>query len=174
MFLERGEGREREGEKHQCVASRAPPTGDLACNTGMCPNWELNQWPCASQAGTQSTEPHQPGLSMPSSSHWLLPLPGSLFLPPPHLPIIVADSYALRSQLKCHLLLGASMITSSDETQPSSMRPHSFSTKSSWVISSATWFIIYNYPCWIKPYENKESKLFLATPPVPGTEPGTQ
>ena len=22
-----------------------PPTGDLACNPGMCPDWELNQWP---------------------------------------------------------------------------------------------------------------------------------
>ena len=29
---------EREGEKHQCVvASRMPPTGDLACNPGMSP-----------------------------------------------------------------------------------------------------------------------------------------
>ena len=42
IFRERGrEGRER--EKHQCVvASRAPPTGDLACNQGMCPAWESN------------------------------------------------------------------------------------------------------------------------------------
>ena len=31
-------GGEREGEKHQCVvASHKPPTGDLACNPGMCP-----------------------------------------------------------------------------------------------------------------------------------------
>ena len=30
LFLERGEGKEREGEKHQCVvASHAPPTGGL-------------------------------------------------------------------------------------------------------------------------------------------------
>ena len=28
----------------------------------MCPDWELNQWPLAMQAGTQSTELHQPGL----------------------------------------------------------------------------------------------------------------
>ena len=29
---------ETEGEKHQCVAaSHAPPTGDLACNPGVCP-----------------------------------------------------------------------------------------------------------------------------------------
>ena len=37
---------EREGEKQQCVvAFRSPPTGDLARNPGMCPDWELNQWP---------------------------------------------------------------------------------------------------------------------------------
>ena len=33
----------REGEKHQCVvASPAPPTGDLACNPGMCSDWKIN------------------------------------------------------------------------------------------------------------------------------------
>ena len=32
---------------------------DLACNPGTCPNWESNQRPFGSQAGTQSTEPHQ-------------------------------------------------------------------------------------------------------------------
>ena len=51
----------REGEKHQCVvASHMLPTGDLARNPGMCPDWELNRWPFGSQA--QSTEPQQPGL----------------------------------------------------------------------------------------------------------------
>ena len=54
--------REREGEKHQCVvAPRVPPTGDLACNPGMCPDWEVNQRLFASQSGPQFTEPHQPG-----------------------------------------------------------------------------------------------------------------
>ena len=58
IFRERG----REGEKHQCVvASHAPPTADLACTPGMRPDWETNQRPLGSQAGTQSTEPHQPG-----------------------------------------------------------------------------------------------------------------
>ena len=34
---------EREGEKQQhVVAPHAPPTGDLAYNPGMCPDWELN------------------------------------------------------------------------------------------------------------------------------------
>ena len=43
LFIERGEGREREEEKHQCVvASHVPPTGDLACNPGMCPDLESN------------------------------------------------------------------------------------------------------------------------------------
>ena len=40
-FREWGKEGEREGEKHQCVvASHAPPTGDLAHNPGMCPDWE--------------------------------------------------------------------------------------------------------------------------------------
>ena len=45
-------------------ASHKPPTGDLACNPGMCPDWELNQQPFGSQTGTQSTEAHQPGQKM--------------------------------------------------------------------------------------------------------------
>ena len=62
LFLERGEGREKEGEKHQwVVASHMPPTGDLACNPGMCPDWELNQRSFALQACAQSAEPHHPG-----------------------------------------------------------------------------------------------------------------
>ena len=59
--------REREGEKHQCVvASCIPPTEGLAHNPGMCPDWELNRRPFGSQASTQSTEPHQSGLEIPS------------------------------------------------------------------------------------------------------------
>ena len=42
LFLERGEGREK--EKHQCVvASSMLPTVYLACNPGMCPDWEWNR-----------------------------------------------------------------------------------------------------------------------------------
>ena len=57
IFRERGREGERVGEKLQCVvASHAPPTGDLACNPGMCPDWELNRWPfglyhCGTPAG---------------------------------------------------------------------------------------------------------------------------
>ena len=61
LFIFREE-KGREGEKHQCVvASWVPSSGDLTCNPGMCPVWESNQQPFGSQAGTQSTEPHQPG-----------------------------------------------------------------------------------------------------------------
>ena len=61
-FLEREMEGDKEGEKHQCaVASHVPPTGDQACNPGMCPDWESNQRPFGSQASTQSTELHQPG-----------------------------------------------------------------------------------------------------------------
>ena len=60
MFRWKGGGKV---EKHQCVAaSHAPPTGDLAWNPGMCPDWESNQQLFGSQARAQCTEPHQPGL----------------------------------------------------------------------------------------------------------------
>ena len=63
LFIFRQKGMEKEGEKHECVdASRMPPTGDLTCNPGMCPDWESNQQPFGLQAGAHSTEPHQPGL----------------------------------------------------------------------------------------------------------------
>ena len=50
LFIFRERGREREGVKHHCVvASHTTSTGDLACNPGTCPEWELNQWPFGSQ-----------------------------------------------------------------------------------------------------------------------------
>ena len=44
LFLERGEGREKERdidvqEIHRSVASRSSPVGDLARNPDECPNW---------------------------------------------------------------------------------------------------------------------------------------
>ena len=74
IFRERGRGGERVGEKHQCVvASHMPPTGDLACNSGMCPDRESNQRPFGSQAHAQSTELHQPGLDLVFIGIRLLP-----------------------------------------------------------------------------------------------------
>ena len=58
LFLEREKKGEREGEKHQCVAASCTPlTRDLAHNPDVCPDWESNQRPFGSQAGTQPTEP---------------------------------------------------------------------------------------------------------------------
>ena len=46
IFREREREGERKGEKHQCVvASHVTPTGDLACNLGMCPALESNWRP---------------------------------------------------------------------------------------------------------------------------------
>ena len=39
------------------VAFHTPPTGDLVHDPGVGSDWELNQWPFGSQAGTQLTEP---------------------------------------------------------------------------------------------------------------------
>ena len=46
-----------------CGCLLRAPTGELAHNPGMGPDWELNQQPFDSQVSTQSTEPHQPGLN---------------------------------------------------------------------------------------------------------------
>ena len=65
VYFQRGKEKEKEGEKHQCVwLPLVHPTGDLACNPGMCPDWELNRGPLGLQAGTPSTEPHQPQLQL--------------------------------------------------------------------------------------------------------------
>ena len=52
----------REGETSLCGCLSHTPTGYLACNPGMCPDWESNRRPFGSQAGTQSSELQQPGL----------------------------------------------------------------------------------------------------------------
>ena len=58
FFLERGREEEREEEKHECVvASHTPPTGDPACNPGMCPCWESNWRLFISQASTAARAP---------------------------------------------------------------------------------------------------------------------
>ena len=79
IFRERGRGGEREGEKHNCVvASYKSPTGDLAHNPGICPDWESNRQPFGSQARAQSTELHQPGsflFSWHSTWHWFCTSP---------------------------------------------------------------------------------------------------
>ena len=64
LFLERGKGREKGRERNISVwlPLAVPPTGDLARNPGVCPDWESNRRPFGLQASTQSTEPHQPGL----------------------------------------------------------------------------------------------------------------
>ena len=61
-FRERGRKGEREGNISVWLPLACPPTGNLDYNPGMCPDWELNQRPFGLQAGTQSTESHQPGL----------------------------------------------------------------------------------------------------------------
>ena len=76
IFRERGREGERERGKHQCkVASCMPPTGDLDCNPGMCPDWEWNLRSFGSKAGTQSTEPHQPGHHSPNTFRSPVPCP---------------------------------------------------------------------------------------------------
>ena len=69
IFRERGKEGERRRETSMCERyidwlPLTPPTGDLACNPIMCPDLESNRRPLGSQASTQSTDLHQPGLLM--------------------------------------------------------------------------------------------------------------
>ena len=60
LFLESGEGKEKEREASKYGCFSCSP--NLACNPRMFPDWESNLRPFSSQAGVQSTEPHQLGL----------------------------------------------------------------------------------------------------------------
>ena len=66
LFLERWEGKEKEkeGNINVWLPLAQPLLGTLSCNPGMCPDWESNWPPFGSQASTQSTETHQPGLKL--------------------------------------------------------------------------------------------------------------
>ena len=68
LLLERGEEREKERERNINVwlPLTCPPTEVLDCNPGMCPDWELNRWPFASQARR--------------SIHWATTARGILFI----------------------------------------------------------------------------------------------
>ena len=65
LFIFRQGKGERKGGRETSMCGHMPPTGDQACNPGMCPDWELNQRPFGSQAGAQSTELLQAGLEFP-------------------------------------------------------------------------------------------------------------
>ena len=58
---ERKGGRKRGRETSMCGCLLSASYWGLACNPGMCANWESNQQPFGLQAGTQSAEWHQPG-----------------------------------------------------------------------------------------------------------------
>ena len=74
LFLERGEGREKEEDRNINVwlPLERPPTGDLACNPGICPDQKPNRQPFGSQASAQSTEPHQPCFMFLNFRHHVL------------------------------------------------------------------------------------------------------
>ena len=74
IFTQRGREGERGGEKHQCVvASPMPPTGNLACNPGLCPDWESNQQPFGSQPTLNTLNYTSQGLKMIFLCYMYLP-----------------------------------------------------------------------------------------------------
>ena len=80
LFIYREEeGREKEMERnmdeqeiHWSVASCMPPTGDLACNPGMCPDREFNRWPLVHGPAFNSRSYSSQGQLALSVSHLLV------------------------------------------------------------------------------------------------------
>ena len=69
LFIFRGEGREKERERNINVSlPLTRPLLGTSPATQACADWGLNWLPFGSQACTQSTEPHQPGLNFHSQS----------------------------------------------------------------------------------------------------------
>ena len=85
-FLERGDGREKERQRNINVwlPLTWPPTGDLACNPGMCPDWESNWWPFGSQLELNPLSYTSQG-PLTTFYHlcYLFPVPFSPFSPSP-------------------------------------------------------------------------------------------
>ena len=73
----------------------------------MCPDWESNWRPFGSQAGTQSTEPHQPGHRNLTFNHAFLVVPGYL------IPLLGRD---ILSALGTTIILGTLAI---EDNEPS-------------------------------------------------------
>ena len=70
IFIFRDRGREGEGEDERNIDERQTSLGYLSCapnqgpdshNPGMCPDWELNWWPCGLQGDAQPTEHRSQG-----------------------------------------------------------------------------------------------------------------
>ena len=77
------------------AASRVPPTRDLACNTGMCPDGELNRQPFGLQDDAQLTELHQSGLCLLFSIQFFtaIKLLHYVYLFPFPLPLLPLDKF---------------------------------------------------------------------------------
>ena len=76
IFREKGREGERERNINVWLPLTCPSTGDLACNPGMCPDWESNWQLFDSQSSAQSTESHQPGPLSPALINTLSKSPG--------------------------------------------------------------------------------------------------
>ena len=72
IFREGKGGRKGGRETSVCGCLSCTPHWGPPCNPGTCCDWELNQQPFGSQAGAQSTEPHQPGPNLYTLSMYSL------------------------------------------------------------------------------------------------------
>ena len=66
LFLDRGEGREKERERsiNVWLLPTRPPLGTRPETQAQAPVWETNRQPSGSQGSVHSVEPHQEGSSL--------------------------------------------------------------------------------------------------------------
>ena len=98
LFIDIRGGRKRGRETSICCCLTCTPTGDLAHNPGLCPDWESNWRTFGSQARAQSPESNQPGQNTPFFSFAFWGLSGRL--PPrplsfPMLPLFLLFEFCL-------------------------------------------------------------------------------
>lgn len=80
--------RKRDEDKHLLVAFLYQPSpGIKPLNIGMCPDWQSSPWPWVHGRMLQTTEPHHPGLLLPSlmishNQDWAMWEWGQHFQPP--------------------------------------------------------------------------------------------
>ena len=105
------------------IAPHAPPTGDLASNPGLGPDWEWNRQPFGLQASTQFTEPHQPGLSLVifRRVNSVPVYSGNKSATPPPTTIFRRGEEVTRVPRKCSLPVSVVLLVPADCVVPSSV-----------------------------------------------------
>ena len=125
LFLERGEGREKERERNINVwlPLTYPPLGTWPATQACALDWGSNWQPPALQFGAQSTEPHQPGTKV-LSYLILTTMPGGRYHNYP---------YFINKKTEAHSRMTIGLMSHAHKQQSQDWNP-GFSSSESWLL----------------------------------------